>query len=712
MQNHLAKENSPYLLQHADNPVNWYPWGKEALEKAFQDDKPIFLSIGYAACHWCHVMAHESFEDPKTASLMNQYFVNIKVDREERPDLDNIYMQAVTALTGQGGWPMSVFLTPQGKPFYGGTYFPPIRRYQMPAFSEILETIARLWQSDRQQLLNSADKITQHLVSIQPSIQPDTTLSKTILEEASFSLVNSYDWKYGGWGKSPKFPQPMAIEFLLRRAAVGEPSSLELAKHALESMSKGGIYDVIGGGFARYSTDDQWLVPHFEKMLYDNAQLARVYLYVYLLTENKNYRRVCEKTLDFMKRELWQSIDGDLPINRHELLLGGFASSLDADSEGIEGKFYLWSEEEIISALDNFEPSSSEIKQLNLENTFTDNGYAQFYLSAYGITKTGNFDGVNILQKTTDDSQLSESFKIPEQAVPDLLEILNNHLLEQREKRIRPGKDDKVITAWNGLVIQSFAEAARYLKRRDYLEIAQGNAKFLLKYLHHDNRLLRSWRKGKAQHNAYLEDYASLGLALLVLYQSDPDPFWFHSAEKLAQEMINHFRDPNGGFFDTRDDHDPLLLRPKEIQDNATPSGNALACQFLLELAAFSGKGYYRDQAEKMLGSILSFAISYPTAFARWLCALDFALAEVKEVAILGEAGEPETLAMVNAVWSQYRPHLVLAQSGIPPSDNSPALLLDRPLVDGKSTAYVCQGFVCKQPLTDSKQLYALLQKE
>lgn len=696
MRNRLAGENSPYLLQHADNPVNWYPWNDEALETARKEDKPIFLSIGYAACHWCHVMAHESFEDPQTAALMNQYFVNIKVDREERPDLDGIYMQAVTALTGSGGWPMSVFMTPEGQPFYGGTYFPPIRRYQMPSFPELLEAIARLWREDRQQLLSSAEKITQHLKNNQMQVLPDTSLDVSQLEKVTLQLAQSYDWQHGGWGKAPKFPQPMAIGFLLQRAAVGDKLALDVSLHTLNAMAQGGMYDVVGGGFARYSTDEHWLIPHFEKMLYDNAQLARVYLHASLLTGDEYLRQVCEETLDFMHRELFPQMSTDKAG-------GGFFSSLDADSDGEEGKYYSWELQELENALRDFQPKQAVPIDLNILSLFK---------SVYRIEGDGNFEGKFVFQRSKSWEDLSQHFQLPGEVIRNLLSEIHQHLKQLRDKRIRPGTDDKVLVSWNGLALQAFAEAARYLKRSDYLEIARHNADFLLTELHTGERLLRSWRNGQAQHNAYLEDYASLALGLLALYQSDPDPYWFNSAQQLAQEMIDHFRDSQGGFFDTRDDHDPLLLRPKDIQDNATPSGNALACQVLLELSAFTGNGEFRDQAEKMLRGVASFAERYPTAFSRWLCAMDFALAEVKDVAILGEAGEPNTQALVDAVWLQYRPHLVLAQSGIPPADNSPALLFDRPLIGDKATAYVCQGFVCQQPVTDPERLWALLQQD
>lgn len=691
MPNHLAGENSPYLLQHVDNPVDWYPWGPEAFEKARREDKPIFLSIGYAACHWCHVMAHESFENLQTAAIMNQNFVNIKVDREERPDLDGIYMQAVTALTGSGGWPMSVFLTPEGHPFYGGTYFPPTPRYQMPSFPELLQAIARLWQEDRQKLLTSAQQLQEHLQTSQIHNQGNAALADELLTQASAHLSETYDWRNGGWGNAPKFPQPMAIEFLLQRASRGNQTPLKIAKHALDSMAQGGMYDVVGGGFARYSTDDRWLTPHFEKMLYDNAQLARAYLHAFLLSGDDFFRQVCEETLDFIHRELQATLESGV----------GFFSSLDADSEGVEGKFYTWTYTELIQAMSHL--ASGQTNPANFD-------IMSFFKAVYNLQKEGNFEGKIILQRSASWDELEKRLKMPADEIRRRLTEIHQFLRKLREQRPRPGCDDKVLTSWNGLTLQVFAEAARYLQRQDYLKIARQNASFLLKNLYSGGRLLRSWRKGHAQHNAYLEDYASLALGLLALYQSDPDPTWFKAALGLAQEMATHFSDPNGGFFDTRDDHEALLLRPKDIQDNATPSGNALACQLLLELAAFTGDGDYRDRAEKMLQGVASLAIRYPTSFARWLCTLDFALAPVKEVAILGDADVPETRAMLEAVWSGYRPHLVLAQSTYPPTDESPALLHERPLLNKKTTAYVCQGFACLQPVNTVEALLHQIQ--
>jgi hypothetical protein len=683
MSNHLAHETSPYLLQHASNPVDWYPWGPEALDKARAEDKPIFLSIGYAACHWCHVMAHESFEDPATAAILNAHFVNIKVDREERPDLDGIYMQAVVAMTGQGGWPMSVFLTPDGQPFYGGTYFPPARRYNMPSFQEVLQTIARLWREDRPRLLESGQQICAHLQQTSAFTPATIPLSAATLDQAAMALAQAYDWPHGGWGAAPKFPQPMAIEFLLRKATRGDRFAHDIATHALRAMAKGGMYDVVGGGFARYSTDDRWLAPHFEKMLYDNAQLALAYLHGYLVTGEAQFRRVCQETLDFVARELTHPA-------------GGFYSSLDADSEGEEGKFYLWTAAELRAALD---PAEYE-----------------FFSAAYDVSENGNFEGRNVLQRRMDDAALGEKFRLEPEAATDKLSACHARLLAARSQRTRPATDDKVLTAWNGLMLRAFAEAARYLKvsaagdresrATNYKTAAIRNAEFLLTALRPGARLLRAWRNGQARHNAYLEDYAALILGLLALYQTAPDPRWFSAALGLAEELAAHFHDPDGGFFDTRADHETLLIRPKDLQDNATPSGNALAAEALLQLAAFTGNGNWRALAETMLAGIQNPAARYPTAFAHWLCALDFALGPVQEVAILGAADHPQTQALTEALWAGYRPRLVAAianATSAPPG--SPALLEERSLLNGLPIAYICYNFTCQQPVNTPDEL-------
>ena len=674
MPNKLASQNSPYLLQHKDNPVDWFPWGEEAFSKAREENKPIFLSIGYAACHWCHVMEHESFEDPATAKIMNTHFINIKVDREERPDIDGIYMRAVVALTGQGGWPMSVFLTPTGEPFFGGTYFPPTRRYNMPAFPELLLNIAAAWKDNPDQVKDSGFQLASHIERAnQANFKTRSPLSKEILSQANMNIAQSYDWENGGWGDAPKFPQPMTIRYLLQRASAGDMTARDMAVHSLFAMSRGGIYDKVGGGFSRYSVDPKWLVPHFEKMLYDNAQLARVYLHAYLVSGEEHFRSICEETLDFVTREMTHA-------------QGGFYSSLDADSEGEEGKFYLWTLEEINEIL----PGGVQL------DVFTE---------AYQISAQGNFEGSTILQQTVSSKALSEKFNIPDNEISQLLNETHQLLLARRNQRIRPATDDKVLLAWNAWMLEAFSEAARYLQREDYLETARRNAQFLKQSMFQDGRLMRSWRDGKALHNAYLEDYASFILALTNLYQSDPDPEWYKLAGQLTEDMITEFSDPAGGFFDTRADHETLISRPKDVQDNATPCGNSLAAFALLKMSAYSGNHDWHERAVVSLSAMQEIAKSHPLAFGNWLAAIDFSLVEVKEIAILGEPSDPASQALVASLWSEFRPYAVAAISAPVPGPGSPPLLEQRTLIDGKPSAYVCQNFTCKLPVTSPQDL-------
>ncbi len=700
--NKLSTSTSPYLLQHAHNPVDWFPWGEEALVKAKVENKPIFLSIGYAACHWCHVMAHESFEDETTAAFMNEHYINIKVDREERPDLDAIYMQATVAMTGSGGWPMSVFLTPDLKPFYAGTYFPPVPRHNMPSFRDVLAGIANTWLKQQDEALRVGDEVSDHLrQALSINAQSDSGFTQAHLDAVVKSLLDSYDWGYGGWGTAPKFPQPMTIEFLLRRAITPTPSSdgrgeLKAVIHALKAMASGGMYDVVGGGFSRYSTDNFWRVPHFEKMLYDNAQLAQAYLHGWQVTGDPSFHRVVTETLDFIAREM-----------KHPE--GGFYSSLDADSEGEEGKFYVWTLDEIRSTLKRD---------------------SDFLEAAYGVTVKGNWEGNTVLQRALDDASLAARFKLDLEAVPVKLSECHSKLLTVRSGRVHPGTDDKVLTSWNGLMLATMAEVSRVIaseakqslsyrqrialgksapRNDEYYKLATRNADFLLSALRPNGELKHSWRDGKTSNEVFLEDYAALILGLLELYQTDFNNKWFSSANELADEMIELFNDPAGGFFDTSKDGENLLLRPKDVQDNATPSGNALACEALLKLAAFTDEGRYRDLAEKGLGLVVGMAVRYPTAFGRWLSAADFALENTKQVAVVYEPGAEDVSELIGAVQSRYRPNLVIAASSYPPSTAAPALLKDRPLKNGKPTVYVCEGFVCKNPVTTISELKELL---
>ncbi len=700
MVNKLSTSTSPYLLQHAHNLVDWHPWGEEALAKAKAENKPIFLSIGYAACHWCHVMAHESFEDSEVAAFMNEHYVNIKVDREERPDLDAIYMQATVAMTGSGGWPMSVFLTPDLKPFYAGTYFPPVPRHNMPSFRDLLSGIARTWQEQPSEVFRVGDEVSTHIQqSLNINTPSDSAFTQEHLNAAVKSLIDSYDWGNGGWGSAPKFPQPMTIEFMLRRAMQEEKKGelenspiLKPSLHALKAMARGGMYDVVGGGFSRYSTDNFWRVPHFEKMTYDNAQLARAYLHAYQITKDPFFKQIVTETLDFIAREMTHPD-------------GGFYSSLDADSEGEEGKFYVWTLEEIRAALQ--------------ENS-------DFFEAAYGITARGNWEGHTVLQRAIDDASLAARFKVDLESVPVKLADSHSRLLSVRASRIRPGTDDKVLTSWNGLMLATMAEAARALESGSlshsqgvlpspdqqagrFQNLATRSAEFLLSSLRPDGKLKHSWREGKTSNEVFLEDYAALILGLLELYQIDFNNRWFTSAKELADEMIELFSDPANGFFDTAKDGEVLLLRPKDVQDNATPSGNALACEALIKLAEFTGEGKYRDLAEKSLRLVVGMATRYPTAFGRWLSAADMALGNTKQVAVMYEAGGEDASELIRVIQSTFRPNTIIAASSYPPPNNAPPLLRDRPLKSGKPTVYVCEGFVCKNPVTSLDELKILL---
>ena len=679
MTNRLANEISPYLLQHADNPVDWYPWGSEALARARDEDRPIFLSIGYSACHWCHVMAHESFEDPATAAFLNESFISIKVDREERPDLDAIYMQAVVAMTGQGGWPMSVFLTPEGRPFFGGTYFPPEPRHGLPAFREVLQAIAKAWRDDRQRLLAAGQELAEHLVSSSATADNPGDLDAAILDRAAEGLLRAYDWQNGGWGSAPKFPQATAIDFLLRRhQRSGDRLALDMATHALRSMAAGGIRDHLAGGFHRYATDDRWRIPHFEKMLYDNALLALAYLHAWQITNDPEFLRVTETTLDFLLREMRQSE-------------GGFSSALDADSGGIEGALYTWTEAEIREALG-------------------DSDLANLFVAAYGVSDPGGLEGRNVLSRGSDDGALGARFGLAPEKVAASLAAARALLLARRSSRPRPGLDDKVLTEWNGLVLTTLAEAARALDRPDYRSAGQDLAAFALEKLQLDSRLMRSWRQGSARQSAVLADHAALGAGFLALYQTDFDLRWFRAAVRLADEILAHFADPGGGFFDTRDDHERLIARPKTLEGTATPSGNALAADLLLRLAAFTGESRYLHPAERSLRPLQEQMARYPTAFGVWLSALDFALGPQLQLVVCGDPRDRLFQSLVKVPAGRFLPHLVIA-AGDSDAAGAPALLAGRGTLGGKPGAYLCRGFVCDLPARTPVELKEMLDK-
>jgi uncharacterized protein YyaL (SSP411 family) len=671
MANHLQNETSPYLLQHVDNPVDWYPWGEEAMRLAKEQDKPILLSIGYAACHWCHVMAHESFEDDATAAQMNADFINVKVDREERPDIDSIYMQAVNAIIGRGGWPMTVFLTPDGKPFYAGTYFPDQPRHGMPSFRQILTGVTQAWNNDRANVVGSAGEVAEQLQALSAVSFEEEQLDTDIFKSALRGLAQRFDPAWGGFGDAPKFPQPMTIELLLREYLRNEDSNaLEMAEVTLQKMAEGGMYDHLGGGFARYSVDHRWLVPHFEKMLYDNAQLARVYLHAWQATGNQLYRRITEETLDYVLREM-----------RHED--GGFYSSQDADSEGVEGKFYVWSADEIREALGQD---------------------ADTFMRIYGVSDQGNWEGHNILNLHLDPKALAAQLEVDAEELDARMTEARATLYELRSKRIWPGLDDKVLTSWNGLMLAALAEAGQALGRVEYLEAARANAEFLHRTMRRGSgRLFRTWKAGsEAKYNAYLEDYAYLADGLLALYEATFEARWVEWARELAELMIAHFRDATKpGFFDTSDDHEQLIHRPKDLQDNAVPSGNSMAAIVLLKLSLLHGNGDYWQVAEQSIATMGKLMSQYPSGFGQWLNAASFMLSEPREVALVGS--QEELASLLEVVRSGYRPFQVIAAAN---EGEAPLPLLEgRPRVDGKGTAYVCRQFVCQAPVTDPKDL-------
>ena len=676
MANRLANETSPYLLQHAHNPVDWYPWGVEALERARAEVKPILLSVGYSACHWCHVMERESFENRDIAKLMNASFVCIKVDREERPDLDGIYMQAVQAMTGAGGWPMTVFLAPDGTPFYGGTYYPPTDRPNMPGFPRVLNAISDAWRTRRGEVLQSGARLRE---ALQHVVQPPSStqgISPELLDQAAKGLIAQHDADDGGFGRAPKFPQPMALEFLLRWwRRSGDASALDVVTHSLDRMARGGIYDHLGGGFARYSTDSEWLVPHFEKMLYDNAQLARAYLMAYQVTGNAFFKDITQEVIEYVLRDMTDPS-------------GGIYSTEDADSEGEEGKFYLWTPAEV-GAL------------LGAED-------ARLFCAFYDIREPGNFEGrASILRMQRTPLQVAEDLGVTEAEVLSALERGRTLLFEARSRRIRPGRDEKVLAAWNGLMLRALAEAGSVLERADFIRAAEDTAAFLLEHMRTpDGHLHRTWKPGhEARLNGYLEDYANVADGLLGLYEATFAVRWLTAATELADVMLREYVDSdNGGFFDTSIRHEALITRPKDVFDNATPSGNSVAADVLLRLALLTDRADYRSAAEGVLRLLPEAMARYPLGFARALNALDFFLDQPREIAIVGPYEAESTRSLRRAVFEPFVPNKVVAGSGadIP-------LLEGREAPNGHALAYVCEHYVCRAPTNDPEMLRKLV---
>jgi len=677
--NHLINETSPYLLQHAHNPVDWYPWGETALSRAREEKKPILLSIGYSACHWCHVMEHESFEDEDTAQLMNENFVNIKVDREERPDLDQIYMSAVQMMTGHGGWPMTMFLTPEGVPFYGGTYFPPTDRHNLPGFPRILASVAEAFRLQQDQVASTATAMLGELRRVGLAEPSRELLTTEVLDSALRRISANYDLTNGGFGGAPKFPPAMNLEFFLHtHHRTRNNEALEMVEHTARKMSEGGMYDQLGGGFHRYSVDAKWLVPHFEKMLYDNALLSRMYLHLYQVTKNPDARRIAEETLDYVVREMTDAG-------------GGFYSSQDADSEGEEGKFFVWSRQEVLDVLG------------------VDDG--SLFCDYFDVTERGNFEGQNILHITSSIADTAARNNVSADALQEVVSRGRQKLFVHREQRIKPGRDEKVLTAWNGLMLTSFAEASAIFERADYLNIAEANARFLLTHLRRDGLLLRTYKDGEAKLNAYLEDYACLIDGLISLYEATGELTWIESAVSLADKMIEQFWDDGeGGFFFTGKSHEQLIVRSKEFMDNATPSGNSIATLSLLRLALLTGNNDYRRRATAVLRLMADQIRRYPSAFGFALSALDFYLDSPLEVVVVG-SNDPRLDELLRTVWQTYLPNRVIALCR-KDHDQAAAVI---PLFTGRNalatqpTAFVCQANTCQQPVTTAADLLGQL---
>jgi uncharacterized protein YyaL (SSP411 family) len=666
--NNLINETSPYLLQHAHNPVDWYPWGETALKKAREENKPILLSIGYSACHWCHVMEHESFEDEEIAQLMNENFVNIKVDREERPDLDQIYMSAVQMMTGHGGWPMTMFLTPDGVPFYGGTYFPPEDRYNIPGFPRILLSVAEAYRSQQDQVASTATTMLGELRRVGLAEASRELLTTEILDGAFRRISSNYDRTNGGFGGAPKFPPAMNLEFFLNTwHRTGSTEALEMVQHSARKMAEGGMYDQLGGGFHRYSVDARWLVPHFEKMLYDNALLSRFYLHLYQVTRDPQARRVTEETLDYVVREM---TDAD----------GGFYSSQDADSEGEEGKFFVWSRADILRVLGEAD--------------------GKLFCDFFNVTEGGNFEGENILNITSSLENVATRHNLSVEQLQAVIVNGRQKLFDLREQRIKPGRDEKVLTAWNGLMLASFAEASATLDRSDYLRVAEANARFLLNRLQKDGLMLRTYKDGAAKLNAYLEDYACLIHGLISLYEATGTLMWIEAAVSLADKMIEQFWDENdGAFFFTGKSHEQLIVRSKEFMDNATPSGNSIATLSLLRLGLLTGNEDYRRRATAVLRLMADQIRRYPSAFGFALGALDFYLDSPLEVVIVGSA-EPLLDDLLRALRQTYLPNRVIALCS---RDHEQAaalvpLFIGRNTLATQPTAFVCRANTCRTP--------------
>jgi hypothetical protein len=678
--NRLSRETSPYLLQHAHNPVDWYPWGDEAFEKAKSENKPILLSIGYSACHWCHVMEHESFENEKIAALMNELFVNIKVDREERPDLDEIYMNAVQMLTGRGGWPMTMFLTPDRKPFYGGTYFPPEDRQGMPGFPRILMGVSQAYRERPEDVQKSVSQILTALQRMAESQETSKNLSPAVVAAGAENIARAYDSDNGGLGQAPKFPNAGVYELFLRHYSHSKNERfLEMVIHTLTKMGQGGIYDHLGGGFHRYSVDAKWLVPHFEKMLYDNAQLVRIYANAYTISREPLFKSIVEETVGYLFREMLDP-------------KGGFYSTQDADSEGEEGKFFVWTAEEINRVIGESE--------------------GEIFCRMYDVGEPGNFEGKSILHPILTVDQAGKLFRKEPRDIEAIVARAKEKLFAEREKRVKPFRDEKIITAWNGLMLSGLAEAIKLSENPAWIDAAARTVEFIFSDMVRGGLLLHTHKDGQSKLLGYLDDYAFLAVGLLDLYEAVLDRTYLDRAIQLTDVLLREFWDErDGGFFFTGKSHEPLISRAKPVFDASIPSGNAMATQLLLRLHHLTGDDRYRTPAEKILRSYYDAMESQPFGFAHMLCVLDFYLQGAKEIVIVGnlaESGVKELIAQVNAT---YLPNKVLqlARPGTALAAISP-LLQGKSQVDGKPTAYVCQNFTCSPPVTSRNELQVLLE--
>jgi uncharacterized protein len=679
--NALVHETSPYLLQHAYNPVKWLPWGEAAFAEAKSRDVPILLSVGYSACHWCHVMERESFENLEIAALMNEFFVPVKVDREERPDVDSIYMNAVQLMTGQGGWPMTVFLTPDGRPFYGGTYFPPDDRYGRPGFRRLLSALNDAWQHRRFEMLENASELTTHLKNFE-RIKAADDVNPDAPSQAVRTLERLFDATWGGFGSAPKFPNPGNLEFLLQHHhRTGDASALEMLEVTLRRMAQGGMYDHLGGGFARYSTDERWLVPHFEKMLYDNAQLIRVYIHAHQVTGKALYFLTAKESLEYSLREMMSPE-------------GGFSSAQDADSEGVEGKFFVWDEAEIDAILEED---------------------AALFKRAHGVTAHGNWEEKNVLWRVQSDEELAAQFNLELVDVITTLETCKIKLFLERERRVKPGLDDKILASWNGLMLQALALAGRSMGGRapKYRDAALKNAAFIEEKLSFTDsggrtRLWHTYKNGTAKISGLLEDYSLVALGFLELFRTTFDRAHLNFAVSLTQTILELFRDPNGGFFDTPEDGEALIVRPKSYFDSAMPSGNGATAQLLIQLSKLIGNTEWEDIAVNVIKQMLEVMTRQPTGFGSLNAALEHHLAPHREIAIVGHLERDDTKALVSRLNKRYLPHTAIVAA--PPLETYLPVLEGRDLVNGNAAAFVCENLACQLPLTTPDALEAALQ--